>query len=262
MKYLIALLIWPLIAFSYHYELSVCAITQNEDRFLNEWIEYHYKQGVEHFWLYSNNNDLLSLRQEIFPWIYLGVVEVIDWPSKQEENDWKNFSFTTQTGAYNDGLKRAKGKSRWVALIDTDEFLVPFHGDLQDVLKNKRKYGQVSFPWLLYGTSGVEEVPYKEMLKTLVWRAEDSNPRNDSFKSIVQPAKVETCNHPHFCILKQGEKSLMLDRKEARINHYWTRDEKFFREVKIARYLKWGADTSTLWETHSGLNKIYDPIRL
>lgn len=36
--------------------LSICAVIKNEGPYLEEWIEFHRIQGVEHFYLYDNGS--------------------------------------------------------------------------------------------------------------------------------------------------------------------------------------------------------------
>ena len=40
----------------FRYELAACLKFKNEARFLAEWIRFHQLAGVEHFFLYYNNN--------------------------------------------------------------------------------------------------------------------------------------------------------------------------------------------------------------
>lgn len=248
-------------ATAYQYDLSMVAIFQDEARFLPEWIEYHQSQGVQHFWMY-NNNSKDDYKAALAPYIKKGLVELIEWPSVQESNDWSHFSFTTQPGAYNDALKRARGKSRWLAINDTDEFLLPLKNKkIRQILKTNRMYGQICVHWLNFGTSHVERIADKtSMLSQLVLRSTDENPANDSYKSIVQPELVDFCNHPHFCILKSGVDQIHVSRDEIRINHYWTRDNEFLMNVKVARYLKWGSDPSGILERASHFNEVYDDL--
>lgn len=248
---------------AYKYELSMVAIFQDEARFLPEWIEYHYCKGVQHFWMY-NNNSKDDYKTALAPFIQKGLVELIEWPSVLEANEGSHFSFTVQPGAYNDALKRAKGKSRWLAINDTDEFLLPFkEKTIREILKTKRMYGQVCVHWLNFGTSHIERIADKtSMLSQLVLRSTDDDPGNDSYKSIVQPELVDFCNHPHFCILKPGVDQIHVPRDEIRINHYWTRDIEFLMNVKVARYLKWGSQPSGIIERASHFNEVYDDLIL
>ena len=49
---------------------------------------------------------------------------------------------------------------------------------------------------------------------------------------------------------------------KLRINHYWTRDEKYLYEYKIPRYLKWnGKDISkNIITDANSMNAEFDPI--
>src|SRR4051794_11337491 len=40
----------------YQYDFTVCAIFQNEAKYLKEWIEYHRLVGAQHFYLYNNRS--------------------------------------------------------------------------------------------------------------------------------------------------------------------------------------------------------------
>lgn len=257
LKLLILLLLYVPSIFCFEKTLTVGAIFQNEARFMKEWIDYHRMVGVEEFWLYNNNStdDYLEVLR---PYVEEGVVILIEWPSKQDYNDWRHYTFEVQVGAYNNCIEASKGYSKWLALIDIDEFIVPVkEGNVAVILE--RDFGDVSglcLNWVLFGTSGVSEIPDGEsMLKSLTMRAPLCYPRNMIYKSIVQPLHVKNCPNPHFCrflpghwhvntnrqMCNEGVSDLCID--VLRINHYWTRDERFFREVKIPRYKKWGSDS-------------------
>lgn len=34
---------------------AICAIAKNEQWYINDWIEYHLKLGIDHIYLYDNN---------------------------------------------------------------------------------------------------------------------------------------------------------------------------------------------------------------
>jgi len=176
----------------------------------------------------------------------------------QNENDWSNFSFTVQTGAYNDALERSRGKTKWLAIIDTDEFILPMKKSLNSLLKKYKKEKAIALQWACYGTSYIEFCPSGKMLELLVWRLPLNHPRNGWYKSIVKPLYIETCNNPHFCQIYHG-KEKVLAREEARLNHYWTRDELFLRDVKAPRYEKWGGNKDSILKNAEELNQEYDP---
>src|SRR5579863_3119789 len=186
--------------FCYEKTLAVCAIFKNEARFLAEWIDYHRLIGVEEFWLYNNDSED-NYRQVLEPYIQKGLVHLVRWPSSQENLFWY-YSFTVQTGAYNHCLNLTRGRTKWVAFIDVDEFIVPMTGNsLPELLEREFWYvSGLGINWIHFGTAGVESIGADElMIETLNRRAPLTHERNFIFKSIVQPEHVKNCTHPHFC---------------------------------------------------------------
>jgi hypothetical protein len=254
-KMLILLMLFTAQCAAELYTVAAAAIFQNEAKYLPEWIDYHQRIGVEHFWLYNNNStdDYLTTLQ---PYIQSGLVELIDWPSYQEENDWFHFSFVVQTGAYNDAILRSKKLTRWLAVIDTDEFIVPLIDDdlLTCLTRFKREQG-LYIHWLNFGTSNYTLGPNESMLTYLIHCALPDHPRNAFRKSIVNPKKVFTYSNPHLPEYRSGghKEGPFVD-QYLRINHYWTRDEWFFQNVKISRHLKWGGNPDSLLKLSEELN--------
>jgi hypothetical protein len=40
------------------YNLSIMAIFKNEQDYMEEWLNHHIKEGIEHFYLYSNDEQM------------------------------------------------------------------------------------------------------------------------------------------------------------------------------------------------------------
>jgi hypothetical protein len=256
------------------YELTVCAIFQNDAKWLPEWIEFHEKQGVEHFYLYNNcsNDDYKNILK---PYVDRGLVELTDWmlPS----NNVAEFNLV-QCSAYEHCLKRIANEANWCAVIDTDEFLFSANGrPLTETLKEYEKYSGVLVNWICYGTSGVDQIPaHQKMTETLLLRAPIDCTNNYFVKSIVKPRDISGCDCPHYCRYKTGKRSVTENKtftsgvmrsktvsvKKLRINHYWSRDLDFFYNVKIARWIKWGIPYSQSIEKEAQMNAEYDDIIL
>lgn len=260
---------------NFKYTLSIGAIFQNESDYMREWIEYHRMVGVEHFILYNNNStdDYLSVLK---PYVEEGLVELIEWPSVQEENDWSHFSFVIQPNAYTDAVMKSCHISKWIALIDMDEFIVPMNFNTISELLESR-YPNVSglcVNWQCFGTSGVSclEKSYP-MIGQLVMKAKwDDDEEHKYCKSIVQPLHVSVCDHPHYCKYKSGHwsvdtkfrpcemRSPTIEINEIRINHYWTRDEWFLYNIKLARYEKWGNKIDMVKKRADKMNTEFDGV--
>lgn len=219
-------------------ELSICAIFKNEAQWFKEWIIYHRDVvGVEHFYLY-NNESTDDYQSVLAPFIKEGIVEVFDWDSKSREHlafgafmdsPWN----AAQLGAYNDCLKnKALGISKWVAMIDVDEFIVPANGKKKfyQLLKKAEKdnKGTVSIHWRMFGTSGVDALKDGELLiEKMLRRSKDDHSTNKAVKSIHRPEAVDFCLIHIAEKLKPGFGAKTLKPHLVQLNHYWTRTSKF-----------------------------------
>lgn len=266
----ICTLLLPCVGAAYQYELAVCTIFQDEARFLKEWIEFHRLVGAEHFILFNNlsRDDYAAV---LAPYIETGIVELIDWPYESHSvEEW----IATQTDAYAIGLEKAAGKAKWLAIIDSDEFLVPVKGSsLPHLLEKYQKYGGVCVYWQLYGTSGIQKIPDGElMIDLLTNRAAKRYAENRFIKSIVRPERVQKIASAHHAVYQKPYYAVDEDKKrlfgmagdkvktdKIRINHYWTRDEEFLHNVKIKRMFT-GHHTQRYLEKAAELNREEDKI--
>lgn len=164
--------------YAFEYQLGVCCIFRDEALYLKEWIEYHRKVGVEHFWLYNNNStdDFMFVLQD---YIAKGVVELIECPSSYEgvqlfdHNAVIEIFNKTQESAYDDAITKSKGVAKWLALIDSDEFLVPVQEEtvIECLEKRFNNVAGVGVNWQCYGTSHIANLdPNKLMIEQLVMK--------------------------------------------------------------------------------------------
>lgn len=250
----------------FKWELSIGAIFQNDARFLKEWIEFHRLVGVEHFWLY-NNNSSDNYKEILEPYIKSGIVELIEWPDTSTELVHWN---AIQCAAYKDAVKRAQGKSFWLALLDTDEFLFsPENPSVSALLQNFKAYGGVGVNWAMFGTSSIDFIPENKLLiELLIKRAPLNHPINSHIKSIINPLLVKEVMNPHFFYYKstysqvtsskipfEGAFSPTIEHNLLRINHYWSRDEAFLHESKVPRGVNWGNTEENILNAAASYNQ-------
>lgn len=240
----LVILAFPFLGYA-KYDLSICAIFQDEAPYLKEWIEYHRMVGVKHFYMY-NNDSHDDWQSVLMPYIDEGVVDVYYWPDVWPD---KWFALGCQCYAYQDCIDNYIDESKWFAFIDTDEFIVPLkHKKITDELKHF-SYG-VKANWKCFGTSHVKKISGL-MLENLTWRASTDHTKNSYYKSIVRGECILRCENPHELIMWKP-----YDDKNKRlvIHHYWTRDENYLFNVKIPRYEKWGVDRETVLQLADELN--------
>lgn len=225
-------------------ELAVCAIFRDEARYLAEWVTFHRIQGVERFYLYDNlSTD--DWRSELDPEIESGVVEVTRWTAEPG-----------QRSAYDECLRRHRNDARWIAFIDTDEFLFsPTGTPVPNVLRSFDTCPGVVVNWRIYGTNGWERTPDGLVIETHPRRGPDDHPANAIVKSIVYPryAFGVTDTSVHYFRLRgnpvgEDKQPSLLPRRTPptadllRINHYYAKSEEEFNR-KAARPR---ADTGTV----------------
>lgn len=248
------------------YYASICAIFQNEAPYLREWIEYHLLLGFEHFYLYNNNSDD-GYQTVLEPYINRGIVDLIEWP-----NDYVQDFDPVQKGAYNHCIKKNKSNTYWIAIIDIDEFIVPIrHSKIRAFLepydKNK-SIGSISMYWQFFGTSHLAKIPDgKLLIESLTLKADVSHAWNRNCKAIFKPKTIDYF-HVHGAIHKSGYRNIATNGQsgpnvfvidQIRVNHYWTRAEDFFYEIKLPRRAKFLGREMTEYEITS-LNDSFNAI--
>ncbi|PZP47810.1 MAG: hypothetical protein DI598_10670 [Pseudopedobacter saltans] len=218
------------------YYVSICAIQKDENDYLEEWIRFHLKIGIDHFFIYDNGSKIspsLILRE----YTNKGVVTIINYPGDSKQNE-----------AYLHCIKRNKYLSKWIACIDIDEYIVPKipKGDLKGFLKDFEHYGGFGMNWLIFGSNGHKFKTKKSQLESFVMRSYEDFPVNKHIKSIVQPKFVIDVNSPHHFKFVMGKKCVNENfeiiegpfsehsSKKIQLNHYYCRSEEEYLE-KISR---------------------------
>lgn len=161
-----------------HY-LSVCAIAKNEAPYFKEWIDWHLSQGVEKFYIYDNESSD-NIREVLDPYIERGVVDYTYFPGIGRQLD-----------AYDDCFERHRLDSRWIAVIDIDEFIVPVRDrNILDFLHRFEEFSAVEINWLCYGSGGQKEKTPGGVMERFKCHSLPEHPLNRHVKSIIDPRKV------------------------------------------------------------------------
>lgn len=247
----------------FKHELSITAIMKNEGPYLKEWLDYHILVGVEKFYLYDNESTD-NTTEILKPYIKKGIVDYTYWPGKAQ-----------QMIVYDDCLGKHAKDTKWMAIIDLDEFLVPVnHATISEYLKTLPKnFAQLVIGWEQYGSSGHKTKPDGLLIENYKRHAAKSW----GVKSIVNPRLVYSITNPHvhkvagFTIDENGKKLGRIIQTEKRnittnkirCNHYVT---KSFEEY-VARMNQGSATGQKSTEYRSvekfkmyDRNEIYDDI--
>lgn len=224
-------------------ELAITAIMKDEGPYLREWIEYHKIVGVDKFYLYDHasvDNTVEILK----PYIEKG--EVVYERVEEIEGQRK-----PQIAVYNDALQKHRNKSRYIAFIDLDEFIVPVSKQkITDILfeiERKTPFTALAVHWVCFGYNGHAVKPDGLVIENYT----KSDRISPLIKSIVNPRAVikfgGTAHSPvsffgfktrnengiaiHYYKGDIGEQDLSithLNMPDLRINHYVTKSYEEF----------------------------------
>ena len=185
---------------SYGINVLICAITKQENLYLEEFIEYYVSLGIKKIILYDNNdlddeniNDLL-LNKTLFQ----DFIDIIDY---------RGIKYA-QKKAYNDCYNNNKNKYDWIAFFDIDEFL--YLKGFQNInkflsLSRFKKCSSILINWKYYGDN--EFIYYEPKPLKFRFTKAFKFPKNQiiniyiyaAAKSIIKGGLNITWNHfPHF----------------------------------------------------------------
>lgn len=129
-------------------KILLVAIVKNENRYLDEWVDYHYNLGFDQIVLCDNND----IDGEV---ITNDKVIVEDFVGQHKERHIKVRYYGTQQDAYNYCYKKYNEEYDWIAYLDIDEFLTPLKTDIKTYLSNLPDTADVVYiNWKCYGDNG------------------------------------------------------------------------------------------------------------
>jgi hypothetical protein len=221
------------------YNLSICSIFGNDTRFLKEWIEYHQLIGVDHFYLY-NNQECNGVREVLKPFIRKGVVSLIPWSQKLaagESVDGFVWALGSQVPAYENAIYvRGAVETKWLVCLDIDEYLVPPQTDtIRDVLE---QYDQSAGLILSSDSFDSSKMHIQPMTRLIIENTDlifspPINPKEEAVKIIFKPELCKGFSWPPYqCKFKEDRMAMKISRSELRVNRYVGQKKLFFYHFK------------------------------
>ena len=191
------------------YNVAIVAIMKNERLYVKEWLDYHLLAGVSHFYIYDNESTD-NMKEVLQPYINDGIVTYIFYPGKARQYE-----------AYNDAIENYRFFCKYMAFVDTDEFIFPKNNKtilevVDSVLEKNPNAGGLAFNTLVFGSNYQEKADYgKGVLARFTRRAPENwcppipelnnlPGGNAHVKSIVNPRKVHHFGSPHFAEYLDG----------------------------------------------------------
>ena len=121
--------------------IGICAIAKDENFYIDEWIRYHLKLGVDQICIFQNN------------WRYSGPFTEnfhVHWYAQdgevQQLNAYNRFLYNTNLSIQ---------ELNWCAFIDVDEYICvrDVSRSFQDILEEFQAYPSLAINWRLFGSS-------------------------------------------------------------------------------------------------------------
>lgn len=173
-------------------EISIVTVVKNEAEYIQEWIEYHKLVGVTRFYIFDNESTD-NLRDVLDSYIREGtVVYEIATADEMKKIFMDGFRFR--------GIEKAQLKTKWLSIIDVDEFILPKNADtISGFLETMpKKAKQVILEWQCFGSNGHVKKPRGLVIENYTARGKDGArfAHKYNFKSIFNPRAVAVCfNH-------------------------------------------------------------------
>lgn len=156
--------------------VALVCIAKNEDLYIEEWINYHFKIGFDQIFIYQN-----------------------DWRFDKEIPNVTKIEFDgikRQMQSYDDFILKYGKDFDWVAFFDVDEFLVlKKHIGVKDFIKDYSDYDAIGISWVLFGDNNITEVTDNYSVIERFTKRESTVNRH--IKSIIRPSVVKEMSSPH-----------------------------------------------------------------
>lgn len=177
--------------------LTLGSCLKNEESYMLDFVKYHRYVGVERFVFFDRNYEPLYriLGQE-------SDVEIIsfpDAPGNIHQEAWGRLI------GYN------QGKTKWLALIDADQALVPVKTeDVKKVLRDYEEFASLQLNWKTFGSSFKQTREPGSVYERFLLCADNTSQYNLPTQFICQPDRtlaIKTAE-PHYPFLPPNEVSV------------------------------------------------------
>lgn len=183
----------------FKYDITFVLIIRDEAEYLKEWIDYHsllFSDKKIHFYIIDNKSTD-NLKEIIKEYRTQKIVTY----------QYANSEMHPQVDFYTHAIYKYFNKSKLMAFIDTDEFIIPsnYNFNVYNYITSKVDIGGgFSINWLCFGSSNHKVKPKGSVLESYLYRSDFSYKANSHVKTIINPRKVRYYKNPHNAVFKKG----------------------------------------------------------
>lgn len=185
-----------------HY-LTIGSCLKNEESYMLDFIKYHRYIGVEHFVFFDREFNSLSKLLANEP-----DVEIHHFPELPENNHQE---------AWGQLISFNKNKTKWLALIDADQALVPVKtNNVCEILKNYEDFASVQCNWKAFGSGGYILRHPGSVYERFTFTSKPDGIYNVHTQFICQPDRTlgRKTEEPHYPLLPNDEISVNTNKEE------------------------------------------------
>ena len=181
-------------------KIALCTMGKDENLYVKEFIEYYIQLGIDHLFIYDDNDNDSEKLNDIIDKRYKNKVSVYET---------KQYNIINQSLAFSKCYNNNLNLFDWFLMVDMDEFLYIVNNTLKKYLTNKRfnKCDFIKFNWVIpkdndliyYDPRPLFErfkPPYikSEFVKSII-RGNISHLRYWVHSPYISPNKNVTCNN-------------------------------------------------------------------
>lgn len=246
--------------------VALTCIARDEENYIEEWIDYHFKLGFDDIFIYQNN------------WrcnIEKNRIHKIVWDGSYDIN---NKEISIQVNAYNDFIQNYNKKYDWVAFLDVDEFLVlKKHSDVKLFINDYKDENAIGINWIYFGDNGLSFNGEYSLLKRFTKRAKVADGavkcilkmNKNTIYNVHSPVNCMTTDthYNKFWGVHNSNKKIDI----AQINHYycktwneWIKKKERFMSIESMDgwYINNGYEDKDLHFHKNNINEIEDTLAL
>lgn len=188
--------------------IAVVAIAKNEELYIEEWFNAYRKIGVNHFYIFDNNDEGNTALAELVKRNQYTDVSLIDVRGPEK---LKKYGY--QFGCYKMAYDQLSKDYDYMGFFDIDEFLYLYDKTIPDWLAEHKEFDDtdvIKFNWLYYGDNGLvhyDNRPVQERFKEPApfnVKYAQPFPENLFCKPLVKCGKKMLRHLTHSCILENG----------------------------------------------------------
>lgn len=187
--------------------LTLGSCLKNEEPYILDFIKYHRYVGVERFVFFDRAyhplHDLIGSEPD---------VEIVHFPE---------IPGNIHMEAWGKLIGHNQGKTKWLALIDADQALVPVKtNDVRQVLKDYEQFASLQCNWKAFGSGGQMKKEPGSVYERFLLCAPPQSQYSLPTQFICQPDRTiaQRTEEPHYPHLPPGEISVNTDKQPIDAN--------------------------------------------